>query len=75
LFGFAKYVGPLRMDIDREALEGIFGFFPVAYKSIVYFANFQHILFLFELTSCTTIVVHHVLPYVVVPQESHVRDG
>jgi hypothetical protein len=27
LFEFAKYVGPLRMNIDREALEGIFGFF------------------------------------------------
>jgi hypothetical protein len=24
MFGFAKYVGPLRMDINREALEGIF---------------------------------------------------
>ena len=74
LFGFAKYVGPLRMDIDREALEGIFGFFQVAYKSMVYFANFQHILFLSELTSRTTILVHHVLPYVVVPQGSPVRD-
>jgi hypothetical protein len=42
---------------------------------MVYFANFQHILFLSELTSCTTILVHHVLPYVVVPQESPVRDG
>jgi hypothetical protein len=28
-----------------------------------------------ELTFCTTILVHHVLPYVVVPQESAVRDG
>jgi hypothetical protein len=31
--------------------------------------------FLSELTFCTTILVHHVLPYVVVPQESPVRDG
>ena len=38
------------MDIDREALEGIFGFFQVAYKSMGYFANFQHILFLSKLT-------------------------
>jgi hypothetical protein len=30
------------MDIDWEAIEGIFGFFQVAYKSMVYFANFQH---------------------------------
>jgi hypothetical protein len=37
---------------------------------MVYFANFQHILFLSELTFCTTILVHHVLPYVVVPQKS-----
>jgi hypothetical protein len=42
---------------------------------MVYFANSQHILFLSELTFCTTILVHHVLPYVVVPQESPVRDG
>jgi hypothetical protein len=27
-------------EIDREALEGIFGFFQVAYESMVYFANF-----------------------------------
>jgi uncharacterized membrane protein len=40
---------------------------------MVYFANFQHILFLLELTFCTTILVHHVLPYVVVPQECPVR--
>jgi hypothetical protein len=55
--------------------RGNFGFFQVAYQSMVYFANFQHILFLSELTFCTTILVHHVLPYVVVPQESPVRDG
>jgi hypothetical protein len=79
------------MEIDREAVEGIFGCFQVTYKSMVYFANFQHILFLSELakfqhilflselanfhhilffselTFCTTILVHHVLPYVVVP--------
>jgi hypothetical protein len=30
------------MDIDWEAIKGIFGFFQVAYKSMVYFANFQH---------------------------------
>jgi hypothetical protein len=42
---------------------------------MVYFANFQHILFLSKLTSCTTILVHHILPYVVVPHESPVRDG
>jgi hypothetical protein len=41
---------------------------------MVYFANSQHILFLLELTFCTTILVHHVLPYVVVPQECPVRD-
>jgi hypothetical protein len=70
-----KYVGPLRMDLDREALEGIFGFFQVAYKSLMYFANFQHALFLSELTFCTTILVHHILPCVVAPQESPVRDG
>jgi hypothetical protein len=75
LFGFAKYVGWLRMDLDREALDGIFGFFQVAYKSMVYFANFLHISFLSELTLCTTILVHHIFPYVVVPQESPVRDG
>jgi hypothetical protein len=63
------------MEIDREALEGIFGFFQVAYQSMVYFANFQHILFLSELTFCTTILVHHILLYVVVPWESLVRDG
>jgi hypothetical protein len=28
---------------------------------MVYFANFQHILFLSEFTFCTTILVHHVL--------------
>jgi hypothetical protein len=75
LFVFAKYVGSLRMDLDREALEGIFWFFQVAYKCMVYFANFQQILFLSKLTFCTTILVHHVFPYVVVPQESPVRDG
>jgi hypothetical protein len=32
------------MDTDREALEGIFGFFQVAHKSMVHFANFQHFL-------------------------------
>jgi hypothetical protein len=63
------------MDIDREALEGIFEFFQVAYKSMGYFANSQHIYFLSELTFCTTILVHHVLPYVVVPHGSPVRDG
>jgi hypothetical protein len=62
------------MKIDREALEGIFVFFQVAYKSMVYFANSQHILFLSELTFYTTILVHHVLPYVEVPHGSHVRD-
>jgi hypothetical protein len=47
----------------------------VAYKSMVYFANFQHNLFLLEFTFGTTIIVHYVLPYVVVPQESPMRDG
>jgi hypothetical protein len=42
---------------------------------MVYFANFQHIYFLSELTFFTTILVHHILLYVVVPQESPVRDG
>jgi hypothetical protein len=42
---------------------------------MVYFANSQHILFLPELTFRTTILVHHVLPYVVVPQGRPVRDG
>jgi hypothetical protein len=41
---------------------------------MVYFANSQHIYFLSE-HFCTTILVHHVLLYVVVPQESPVRDG
>jgi hypothetical protein len=63
------------MEIDREALEYIIGLFPVAYKSMVYFANFQHNLFLLEFTFGTTIIVHYVLPYVVVPQESPMRDG
>jgi hypothetical protein len=63
------------MDIDREALEGICGTFQLAYKFVVYFANFHHILFLSELTSCTIILVHHVLPHVVVLQECPIRDG
>jgi hypothetical protein len=42
---------------------------------MVYFANSQHIYFLSDFTFCTTILVHHVLLYVVVPQESPVRDG
>jgi hypothetical protein len=65
----------VKHKLDREALEGIFGFFQEAYKSMVYFTNSWHISFLSELTFCTTILVHHVLPYVVVPQESPVRDG
>jgi hypothetical protein len=28
---FAKCVGSLRMELDREALEGIFGFFQLPY--------------------------------------------
>jgi hypothetical protein len=31
------------MDLGWEALDGMCGFFQVAYKSMVYFANFQHI--------------------------------
>jgi hypothetical protein len=42
---------------------------------MVYFANFQHIYFLSELTFCIAILVHHVLPYEVVPHGSHARDG
>jgi hypothetical protein len=42
---------------------------------MVYFANSQHIYFLSELTFCTTIIVHHVLLYVVVLYGSHARDG
>jgi hypothetical protein len=42
---------------------------------MIYFTNSQHIYFQSELTFCTTILVHHILLYVVVPQESHVRDG
>jgi hypothetical protein len=42
---------------------------------MVYFTNFQHIYFLSELTFCTTILVYHVLLYVVVPQGSPARDG
>jgi hypothetical protein len=38
------------MDIDRDALERIFWFFRVAYNSMVYFANFQNILFFSKLT-------------------------
>jgi hypothetical protein len=30
LIGFQKSVGSLRNDLDREALEGNFGFFKVA---------------------------------------------
>jgi hypothetical protein len=40
----AKYVGSLRMEIDREALEGIFCSFRCLVKSMVYFAYFQHYL-------------------------------
>jgi hypothetical protein len=40
--------------LDREALEGIFGFFQVAYQPMVYFDNFQHIYFISDLLSCTT---------------------
>jgi hypothetical protein len=60
--------------LDREALDGNFGFFQVAYESMVYFDS-QHIYFRSELTFCTTVLVHYVLLYVVVPQESLVRDG
>jgi hypothetical protein len=42
---------------------------------MVYFANSQHIYFLSELTFRTTILVHHVLLYMVVPHGSHARDG
>jgi hypothetical protein len=42
---------------------------------MVYFANSRHIYFLLELTFCTTILVHHVLLYVVVPHGNHARDG
>jgi hypothetical protein len=42
---------------------------------MVYFTNFQHIYLLSELTFCTTILVHHVLLYVVVPHGSLVRVG
>jgi hypothetical protein len=42
MIGFRKSVGSLRYDLDQEALEGIFGFFKVAYEYMVYFANFQH---------------------------------
>jgi hypothetical protein len=42
---------------------------------MVYFGNSQHIYFPSELTLYTTILVHHVLIYVVVPQGSPVRDG
>jgi hypothetical protein len=31
--------------------------------------------FLSKLTFCTTILVHHILLYVVVPHGSHARDG
>jgi hypothetical protein len=41
---------------------------------MLYFANSQHIYFLSELTLCTTILVHHVLLYMVVPHGSHARD-
>jgi hypothetical protein len=40
---------------------------------MVYFAISQQIYFLSELTFCTTILVHHVLLYVVIPQGSLVR--
>jgi hypothetical protein len=42
---------------------------------MVYFSNSQPIYFLSELTFCTTILVHHVLLCMVVPQESPARDG
>jgi hypothetical protein len=42
---------------------------------MVYFPDSQHTLLLSELTFCTTILVHHVLLYVMVPHGSHARDG
>jgi hypothetical protein len=44
------------MKIDQEALEEIFGSFQVAYKSMVYFANFQHLL---SHVFHTCVVPHH----------------
>jgi hypothetical protein len=60
--------------IDREALEGIFGFFRwlinlwfiLLTPSTFYYC--QNLLY-------TTILVHHVLLYVVVLHGSHARDG
>jgi hypothetical protein len=42
---------------------------------MVYFTNFQHITFCQNLLFGTTILVHHILLYVVVSHGSHVRDG
>jgi hypothetical protein len=55
--------------LDREALEGILG-------SFRWLINLWFILLTpSTFTFCTSILVHHVLSYVVVPQESPVRDG
>jgi hypothetical protein len=60
--------------IDREALEGIFGFFRWLINlwfillTLSTFYYCQNLLY-------TTILVHHVLLYVVVLHGSHARDG
>jgi hypothetical protein len=65
----------LKSKLVREALEGFLGFF----RWLVLYGLFNLTSSTFyscqNLLSCTTILVHHVLPYVMVPYESHVRDG
>jgi hypothetical protein len=65
----------VKNELDREALDGFLGSFRWLTNLWFIFLTLSTFLFLSELTFCTTILVHHVLPYVVVPQESPVRDG
>ena len=52
------------MMVDREALEGIFGFFQVASNYGVSKLTSSTFTFSQDLLSYTTILVRHVLPYV-----------
>jgi hypothetical protein len=64
----------LRFKLFREALEGMFGFFQVASTPWCIWTDSSTFYSCQNLLSCTTILVHHVLPYVGVPQGSPVRD-
>jgi hypothetical protein len=68
LIVFAKYVGSLRIEIDREAQRN-FWVLSVAYKSMVYFADLQHFLsHMFHMC----VVPHH--EYARVDREIHSMD-